>query len=82
MELLIAAQYNGYIPLDADIEDTTNDLCVITKGVVMDWCLNQVNTDLIGYIRKMIGIYVDSILTPAYQQRFDQRESLVDGQER
>ena len=53
-----------------DIEDTTNDMCVITKGVVMDWCLNQGNTDLIAHIRKMIGIYVDSLLTPAYYQHF------------
>ncbi|MBQ6807553.1 MAG: TetR/AcrR family transcriptional regulator [Firmicutes bacterium] len=82
MELLIAAQYNGYIPLDTDVEDTTNDLCVITKGVVMDWCLNQGNTDIIAYIRKMIGIYIDSLLTPAYHQRFSKRSSLLDGQER
>ncbi len=68
LELLEAADSQGY--LDAPPEEITNDICVIAKGVILDWCLNNGESDIKRYMKKMLTVYIKSILSPAYSRRF------------
>jgi|GEM_PF-1005838 len=68
LELLETAGEQGY--LSAPPEEITNDICVVAKGVILDWCLNNGESDIKDYMRKMLTIYINSVLTPAYRRHF------------
>ena len=61
---------NGYIKSGIDAETIMNDICVIAKGVIFEWCLNGGENDIIPYMKKLLGIYMDSVVSEGYRARF------------
>jgi AcrR family transcriptional regulator len=62
------AQINGYIFSDVNPETAGFDLCTVVKGIMFDWCLSGGTLELENYMGKMLGIYLDNILTEKFWQ--------------
>lgn len=70
---------DGYIQNGVDAVTIMNDICVIAKGVIFEWCLNGGRYDMQLYMKKMLGIYLDSVVTPSYRAQFSERSSPIAG---
>jgi hypothetical protein len=61
--LLAKAVQNGYkIPDDRTIRDISNDLCVIIKGIIFDWCVRHGEFDIGKYTKDLLTRCLRGIL--------------------
>lgn len=64
------AQKEGYVKPELDIQVVAQDICTVVKGVMFDWCVSEGAFDLQPQAAKLIGIYIDSIVTDKYREEF------------
>ncbi len=67
---LYRAQEAGYVQADLSPPTIAADICLLIKGIIFEWCLLEGDLDLSYYIRKMLTIYIDSVVTPKYRNDF------------
>lgn len=68
IELMQAAV--NYGDLNADAKRLGEDLCVMEKGIIFDWCLCDGAYDLKAESRRIMGNYLRAFLTPQYFERY------------
>lgn len=69
-QLLTEACKNGYISDARSPEDLSEDLCIIEKGVVLDWCICDGSYNLNQYAQELLKNYLLSFVTPIYHEQF------------
>lgn len=62
LERLADARKRHLVKDDVDDHTIMNDLCVLAKGVIFEWCVNGGKYDIKEYFAKMTNIYLDSVL--------------------
>lgn len=62
-EILRAGQKNEEVTDDLSPEEITENLFVVARGVIFDWCLHNGKNDLIAEMRDIIGRQSRSYLT-------------------
>lgn len=68
--IINSGKKNGYIKEDVSANEVGIDIGVILKGIIFDWCLSDGSFDLKREAVKLIKIYLYSILTQKYFDRF------------
>lgn len=71
------AQDLGYIRSDWTAEDMAYDCCSVVKGCIFEWCVSAGEIDLMGHMKHMLSVYLSSVLTEAYHERFSHDEPPV-----
>lgn len=61
---------NGYIKEEVSGNEVGNDIGVIMKGIIFDWCLGGGCFDLKSEGIKLIKLYLHSLLTQKYFDKF------------
>lgn len=62
-DLLAKAIQNGFkIPDSTTIRQISNDLCVIVKGIIFDWCARHGEFSLSGYTEALLKKCIDGML--------------------
>ena len=61
---------NGYIKEEVSANEVGNDIGVIMKGIIFDWCLGDGCFDLKSEGARLIKLYLHSLLTQKYFDKF------------
>ena len=58
---LVSAKEKGIIK-NADVHILSADICTIVKGCVFEWCLNDIDVDIMPLLRRIISKYLSEYL--------------------
>lgn len=70
IELFKKAQTGGYLSQKVSEKELGYEVCIMVKGCVFDWCLNDGNTDLSGITQKMLTRHLCGVVTDKYRKKF------------
>lgn len=59
-EILTHAQSNGEISSTADVHIMCRDICSITKGCMLEWCLSERTIDMQATFQRIISNYISA----------------------
>jgi AcrR family transcriptional regulator len=76
VELISDAVRSGDMAAEVDADELGEDLCLLEKGVIFDWCLCDGRHDLKEKSRRIMKIYLHSFMTPHYFERFPETYSV------
>lgn len=70
IELMQAAVQSGELSAGVQAVELGEDLCMIEKGAIFDWCLSDGAYDLKQRSRRIMKDYLHRFLTPLYFERW------------
>lgn len=70
IRIIDLGKQNGYIKEEVSAIEVGNDIGVIMKGIIFDWCLGDGSFDLRSEGIRLIKLYLHSLLTQKYFDEF------------
>ncbi|MBP2033330.1 AcrR family transcriptional regulator [Clostridium algifaecis] len=70
LQQVVHAQNLGYVKTDESAEEIGANICMVAKGVIFEWGLCGDSFDVEFYIEKMLRIYLNTVITPLYIEKF------------
>lgn len=75
VEIIEKAQAGGYLDKNVSARRLGSDLCTLIKGCIFDWCLNDGNIDLPDLARRLLGGYLERVVTEKYRKEFSVKKA-------
>lgn len=69
-EFIIKAQENGFVYSGVDAKILADDLCIVEKGTIFDWCICSGSYDLREYADRILRAHLRAYVTDAYLEKF------------
>ena len=69
-ELIAKAQENGYIRPEVDAKLIADDLCIVEKGAIFDWCICSGTYDLKDCTDRILCAHLRAYVTDAYLEKY------------
>lgn len=69
-EFIIKAQESGFVRSDVDAKVLADDLCIVEKGTIFDWCICSGSYDLREYADRILRAHLRAYVTDAYIEKF------------
>lgn len=70
-----AAMTDGMLDDSCTAERISDEICIIIKGIIFDWCLSNGRSDMKSTVERLLGIYFDGVTTSKYHQKYGRRRS-------
>lgn len=69
-EFIVKAQENGFVRGNVNAKVLADDLCIVEKGTIFDWCICSGNYDLRECADRILRAHLRAYVTDAYLEKF------------
>lgn len=67
---MVNGQNQGLISDQVTAYTMSYDLCMLFNGIIYGWCISEATLDLKPFIRKMLGAYINNVITDKFIQTY------------
>lgn len=70
LDYLSNGQNQGLISGQMTAYTMSYDLCMLFNGIIYGWCISEATLDLKPFVRKMLGAYINNVVTDKFTQTY------------
>lgn len=70
--LMQKAQADGWVTTSYSPECMADEVCMIIKGIIFNWCVTEGRIGMREYVERLLGYYFNNIVTERHREKYGQ----------